>query len=176
MKTNENEVVYKILLLGDTNVGKTGFLSYYLNGYFPSNFLQTIGINSYSKYIQMDDGKKVKLNLYDTAGSRRFLPLTFTHYNNSDAIILIYDITKKTSFDILYDLIGYIKKNFPKKNPLFLVGNKKDDEEHRVLTKEQGEKFAQKYGLMFTECSAKTGENIDFIFNQILFYLTYLNF
>ena len=176
MNNYENVVVYKILLLGGSYVGKTGFLSRYINGYFSSHILQTIGISPSTKYIQMNDYKRVKLNIFDTSGGERFRFLPIRHYNSSDAIILFYDITEKKSFDILFDLIKDIKKEFPKNNPIFLVGNKKDDEEHRVITKKQGELFAKEYGLMFTECSAKTGENVDFIFNQILLNLNYLKF
>ena len=170
----ENKILYKILLLGEDFIGKTCWLIHYTDGIFPKNCLSTIGVDFKIKFLKFKDKNTVKLQIWDTPGQERFYGITRNYYKYSNAIILIYDITNKASFDKLKFFIEDVKKgqgdNFIK-IPIFLVGNKMDAEERRVITKEQGEKFAKEHGCLFSESSAKTGENIDYIFDKLVLTL-----
>ena len=113
----------------------------------------------------MEDGKKVKLQIWDTAGQHRFQNIIASYYKGSKGIIIFYDITYRESFKDLKS-----QKNVPKtESPsIFLVGNKNDLEKERKITTEEGEQFAKKYGLTFFESSAKTGKNVDLIFIELV--------
>ena len=118
----------------------------------------------------MEDGKKVKLQIWDTAGQHRFQNIIASYYKGSKGIIIFYDITYRESFKDLKSWLYEIEKNVPKtESPsIFLVGNKNDLEKERKITTEEGEQFAKKYGLTFFESSAKTGKNVDLIFIELV--------
>ena len=98
----------------------------------------------------------------------RFRSITKNYYKGAHGIILIYDITNKKSFENVRTWINQIKEEVSEKVSIILVGNKIDDEEHRVVATEDGEKIAKELGLMFFECSAKSGVNIDSTFNELV--------
>ena len=164
----KNEVLYKILLLGDSSVGKTCFLMRYTDNTFQEIHMSTIGLDYKLKNVQLDDGKMVKIQIWDTAGQDRFRSITKNYYKGAHGIILIYDITNKKSFENVRNWINQIKEEVSEKVSIILVGNKIDDEEHRVVLTEDGEKIAKELGLMFFECSAKSGVNIDSTFNELV--------
>ena len=164
----KKEFLYKILLLGDSSVGKTCFLMRYTDNTFQEIHMSTIGLDYKLKNVQLDDGKMVKIQIWDTAGQDRFRSITKNYYKGAHGIILIYDITNKKSFENVRTWINQIKEEVSEKVSIILVGNKIDDEEHRVVATEDGEKIAKELGLMFFECSAKTGENIEHAFNELV--------
>ena len=164
----KKEVLYKILLLGDSSVGKTCFLMRYTDNTFQEIHMSTIGLDYKLKNVQLDDGKLVKIQIWDTAGQDRFRSITKNYYKGAHGIILIYDITNKKSFENVRTWINQIKEEVSEKVSIILVGNKIDDEEHRVVATEDGEKIAKELGLMFFECSAKSGVNIDSTFNELV--------
>ena len=164
----KKEVLYKILLLGDSSVGKTCFLMRYTDNTFQEIHMSTIGLDYKLKNVQLDDGKMVKIQIWDTAGQDRFRSITKNYYKGAHGIILIYDITNKKSFENVRTWINQIKEEVSEKVSIILVGNKIDDEEHRVVATEDGEKIAKELGLMFFECSAKSGVNIDSTFNELV--------
>ena len=164
----KKEVLYKILLLGDSSVGKTCFLMRYTDNTFQEIHMSTIGLDYKLKNVQLDDGKIVKIQIWDTAGQDRFRSITKNYYKGAHGIILIYDITNKKSFENVRNWINQIKEEVSEKVSIILVGNKIDDEEHRVVLTEDGEKIAKELGLMFFECSAKSGVNIDSTFNELV--------
>ncbi len=164
----KKEVLYKILLLGDSSVGKTCFLMRYTDNTFQEIHMSTIGLDYKLKNVQLDDGKMVKIQIWDTAGQDRFRSITKNYYKGAHGIILIYDITNKKSFENVRNWINQIKEEVSEKVSIILVGNKIDDEEHRVVATEDGEKIAKELGLMFFECSAKSGVNIDSTFNELV--------
>ena len=164
----KKEVLYKILLLGDSSVGKTCFLMRYTDNTFQEIHMSTIGLDYKLKNVQLDDGKMVKIQIWDTAGQDRFRSITKNYYKGAHGIILIYDITNKKSFENVRTWINQIKEEVSEKVSIILVGNKIDDEEHRVVLTEDGEKIAKELGLMFFECSAKSGVNIDSTFNELV--------
>ena len=164
----KKEVLYKILLLGDSSVGNTCFLMRYTDNTFQEIHMSTIGLDYKLKNVQLDDGKMVKIQIWDTAGQDRFRSITKNYYKGAHGIILIYDITNKKSFENVRTWINQIKEEVSEKVSIILVGNKIDDEEHRVVATEDGEKIAKELGLMFFECSAKSGVNIDSTFNELV--------
>jgi len=164
----KKEFLYKILLLGDSSVGKTCFLMRYTDNTFQEIHMSTIGLDYKLKNVQLDDGKMVKIQIWDTAGQDRFRSITKNYYKGAHGIILIYDITNQKTFENVKNWINQIKEEVSNKVTIILVGNKIDDEDHRVVSTEQGEKMANDFGLMFFECSAKSGVNIDSTFNELV--------
>ena len=161
----------KIILLGATNIGKTCILNRYKDGYYTPSFSWTNGVEYYSlKVIEMKDGKKVRLFIMDTQGYYVIHrpSLFFGYYKTVHGIIFVYDVTNKNSFKDLIGLINYLKKEISMELPIYLVGNKIDCKEKREVLKEEGEELAKCHGFMFNECSAKTGENVDFLFNKLV--------
>ena len=165
----EYDYLYKILLIGDASSGKSSFLIQYTENILDDGFVPTIGIDFKSKTLQMEDGKKVKLQIWDTAGQERFKNITASYYRGANGIILIYSINERESFDNLTSRLIEINKQYIQNKipPILLVGNQVE-EKKRLVTKEEGEAFADKFGLMFSECNSKTGENVNSIFNKLV--------
>ncbi len=164
----QKEFIYKILLLGDSSVGKTCFLMRYIDNTFQDIHMSTIGLDYKLKNVQLENGKMVKIQLWDTAGQDRFRSITKNYYKGAHGIILIYDITENKTFENVKNWMNQIKEEVSDKVTIVLVGNKIDVEEHRKVKTEQGESMAKDFGIMFFECSAKTGENINGIFNSLV--------
>ena len=164
----EKEFLYKILLLGDSSVGKTCFLMRYTENTFQEIHMSTIGLDYKLKNVQLDDGKMVKIQIWDTAGQDRFRSITKNYYKGAHGIILLYSVTDRKTFDNVKNWISQIKEEVSEKVTIILVGNKIDDEEHRVVKYEEGEKMGNEFGLKFFECSAKTGDNVDPIFEELI--------
>ena len=172
MMAEEINHEYKILLLSCTSAtGKTCILNRFVANIFQYNLLATAGIKWEKKIIKLDNGKKVTLQIWDTnyvaSTTERFRGLYLNYSKGADGIILIYNITNRYSFENLDDCFNDIIYCYSKYIPIFLVGNKIDLEDSRDITFAEGEEFSKKHGLMFCECSAMTGENIDFIFNKL---------
>ena len=164
---SKNYIEWKILLVGDGPTGKTSILFRYLEGiYEDQKNVTTIGIDSQLKSIKLNNGKTLRLKFIDTPGQERARSLVKNFYKKSDIIILIYDVTDKKSFESIQQFYEQIK-NETSEEHIILLGNK-IDKEGRQVTKEQGEKLAKELGMIFFECSAKTGENINDIFNKII--------
>ena len=164
---DKNEFRRKILVLGDTLVGKTKILMRYVDGKYNDLNRATIGVDFKTKNVKTRDGKSIKLKIWDTNGVERFRDIIKPCYKGTDGIILIYDVTNINSFNNLKNWLKDIKLNVYHNTPIIVVGNKNDNEKYRRVTKEQGKNFSEKNGLIFSECSAKTGENIDYIFNEL---------
>ena len=165
---SKKEFLYKILILGDSSVGKTCFLTRYADNTFQEVHMSTIGIDYKLKNVKMEDGKIVKLQIWDTAGQDRFRSITKNYYKGANGIVVIFSVTDKRTFGNVKSWIHQIKAEVDEKVTIILVGNKIDDEENREVTKEEGEETARNFGLDFFECSAKTGENINSTFNELV--------
>ncbi len=140
----------------------------YIDNTFQEIHMSTIGLDYKIKNIELDGGKTAKIQIWDTAGQDRFRAITKNYYKGAHGIVLLYDITNQKTFDNVKNWINQIKEEVTDKVCIILVGNKIDAEEKRVVTTEQGEKMGQDFGLMFFECSAKTGENITLAFDEII--------
>ena len=164
----QKELLYKILLLGDSSVGKTCFLMRYSDNTFQEIHMSTIGLDYKLKNVQLDDGKIVKIQIWDTAGQDRFRSITKNYYKGAHGIILIYDVTSRKTFENVKNWVSQIKEEVSDKVIIILVGNKIDDESNRKVSKEEGKKMAKDCGLDFFETSAKSGLNIDSTFNELV--------
>ena len=164
----KKEAKYKILILGDTQVGKSCFLTRYADNSFQDEYLSTIGMDYKIKNYQAEDGSTIKLYIWDTAGQDRFRSITRNYYKGADGIILIYDITKKDTFENVRNWINNIKDEAPDRVVLILVGNKVDDERNRVVPKSEGEEIAKEFNLPFFECSAKSDINVTPVFDTLI--------
>ena len=146
---------YKILLLSCTSAtGKTCILNRFVENRYEGNFLATIWIDFKKKIIKLDNGKKVKLQIWDTNSMEKFRAINRIYLKGADGIILIYDITNRDSFERLDYCFNDIIYCYSKYIPIFLVGNKMDYENRREITFAEGEVFSKKHGLIFCECSA----------------------
>ena len=161
------ECVYKILLLGDSMVGKTCFLLKYTDKSFQEIHMSTIGLDYRLKTLTLKNRKTVKLQIWDTAGQDRFRSITKNYYKKANGIILIYDVTNKKSYKNISVWINQIKEEADPNVVIYLAGNKIDMEEERKIKTEEGEKLAEEYNFPFKETSAKEDININETFEDI---------
>ena len=162
----EFEQTYKILLLGDSSVGKTCFIKRYIDGTFQDAYLSTIGIEKKNKTVTLKSGKKVKIQIWDTAGQERFRTLVKSYYKGAHGVLLIYDVTSKSTFDNIKKWISQIKDEASSKIRIVLIANKIDSDE-RVVKTEEGEQLANSYNLDLFEASAKDNINVTEAFQDI---------
>lgn len=160
------DYLFKLLLIGDSGVGKTCVLFRFSDDAFNSTFISTIGIDFKIRTIDLDD-KKIKLQIWDTAGQERFRTITTAYYRGAMGIMLVYDITNEKSFDNIKTWIKNIEQHASDAVEKMLLGNKCDMEDKRVITKEQGEKFAAEAQIAFMETSAKADINVEAAFLKI---------
>ncbi|CDQ76950.1 unnamed protein product [Oncorhynchus mykiss] len=158
------DIAFKVMLLGDSAVGKTCVLVRFKDGAFlGGNFIATVGIDFRNKVVTVDNAK-VKLQIWDTAGQERFRSVTHAYYRDAQALLLLYDITSKSSFDNIRAWLTEIHEYAQKDVVIMLLGNKTDMAGERVIKREEGEKLAKEYGVPFMETSAKTGVNVELAF------------
>ena len=155
-----SEFLFKILLLGDSGVGKSSIILRYIENNFSQNLMNSIGVDFKLKNIEVK-GKKVKLQVWDTAGEERFRTITTSYYKGAQAIIVVFDITDRDSFEHVKNWMADVDK-FAKEGVLrILCGNKCDLEHQRKISKEEGKELASKYGIQYIETSAKDTTNIE---------------
>ena len=165
--TKEVEFVFKILLLGDSEVGKSCFLMRYSDNVFVENYITTIGLDYKLKNVKLDSGKTIKVQLWDTAGQDKYRTIAKNYFKGSHGILLLYDVTKQSSFQNIRDWIQDIREEVSQKAIIFLIGNKIDLVDKRKISKEKGIELAEEYKLPFFEASAKSGENVDEVFKAL---------
>ena len=167
-KKNPETPKYKLIFLGDQNVGKSSILNRFLNDTFIEEYQATIGLDFQSKNVQIDN-QDIHLLLYDTAGQEKFRSLIPMYTRDADIILLVYDITNKESFvNLSLWLKDLTNINFDEAI-ICIVANKIDLNEKRVVNLEEGEKFAEEHDFIFQEISAKTGEGFSELFYKNLF-------
>ena len=172
---SKKEAKYKILILGDSKVGKSCFLTRYADKTYQEDYLSTIGMDYKIKNYELENGNIIRLYIWDTAGQDRFRSITSNYYKGADGIILIYDITKQETFNNVRNWITSIKEEAPAKVVLILVGNKVDDEKNRAVQQSEGEKIADEYNLPFLECSAKSDINVTETFDVLIKKIVEIN-
>ena len=154
-----DEIKLKILILGDSAVGKTTLLLKYVDGYFPTIYVATIGVEYKIKKINLN-GININLQIWDTAGQERFKGITKNFLKGADGIIYTYDITNKTSFDNLKNWILTAEESISDFKTI-IIGNKTDLEEKRKVSTEVAQKYCQKQNIKGFEVSAKNGSNVN---------------
>ena len=159
---------YKLIFLGDQNVGKSCILNRFMNDVFIEEYQATIGLDFQSKNVQIDN-QDIHLLLYDTAGQEKFRSLIPMYTRDANIILLVYDISSKETFEHLPDWLKDLN-NINKNDVIFaLVGNKNDLADNRQITFEEGEKYAKENDFIFQEVSAKTGDGFSELFYKNLF-------
>ena len=167
-KNQKKEPLYKILLLGDWSVGKTCLIMRYTENTFTEIHLTTVGLDYKLKNFKFDDGKTIKVQIWDTAGQERYKTITKSYIKGANGIILVYDITKKKTFEGIKNWVKQIKESVSQRVCVALVGNKVDKEEEREIPKEEGEKLGSELNYPFYESSAKEGININECFDTLI--------
>ncbi|BAT79251.1 hypothetical protein LR48_Vigan04g140500 [Vigna angularis] len=164
----EFEYLFKLLMIGDSGVGKSSLLLSFTSDSF-EDLSPTIGVDFKVKYLNIE-GKRLKLAIWDTAGQERFRTLTSSYYRGAQGIIMVYDVTRRESFTNLAEIwskeIELYSTNL--ECIKMLVGNKVDKEGDRVVTKKEAVDFARECGCLFIECSAKTRVNVQQCFEELV--------
>jgi len=157
--------LYRVLLIGDSAVGKSALLLRFTDGVFEDNFIATIGIDFKTKIIIID-GKKIKIQIWDTAGQERFRTITTAYYRTAQAVLMTYDVTSQISFESLGHWAEQISLHSSENVVRFLVGNKIDLKNRGVQQKDVQE-LATKLGIPVFETSAKTGAGVEELFEAL---------
>ncbi|XP_065430690.1 ras-related protein Rab-13 isoform X1 [Chrysemys picta bellii] len=164
--------LFKLLLIGDSGVGKTCLIIRFAEDNFTSTYISTIGIDFKIRTVEIE-GKKIKLQVWDTAGQERFKTITTAYYRGAMGIILVYDITDEKSFENIQNWMKSIKEicsllqNASAGVERLLLGNKCDMETKRKVQRESAEKLAKEHGIRFFETSAKSSVNVEEAFNTL---------
>ena len=157
----------KLLTLGDTSVGKSSFIIKFIDDKFSYNYIATMGLDFKQKIIELDNGELVKLRIFDTAGQERFKSISINFIKKADGILLLYDITNRSSFESVNKWIESIREVADEKISIILIGNKCDLEKERKISKDEGEAKSAEFNLPFFETSCKEGINIKEVFLKI---------
>ena len=166
-KNNKITYKFKIILLGCISVGKTAILERYITNKFNDAYQCSMKCEFKTKCVNINNSAQAKLEIWDTVGDEKFRSITKQFYHNADGILLVYDITSRTSFDSLVSWAKEIRDNAPADSVLYLVGNKSDLIKERVISCQEGTNKAEELGMLFIEVSAKEGDNIHMMFGNI---------
>ena len=167
MEDESYEIMVKVVLVGDSGVGKTNIMSKYLKNQFREDSKATVGVEFGSKQFSVE-GHQIKAQIWDTAGQERYKAITSAYYKGAKGAFIVYDITRKNTFETVNKWASDITAAADKKITLILIGNKNDLEDQRQVTKEVGEEKAKELGLAFMETSACSGENLDKAFQMMI--------
>ncbi|XP_028989231.1 ras-related protein Rab-26-like [Betta splendens] len=161
------DLSFKVMLVGDSGVGKTCLLVRFKDGAFlAGSFISTVGIDFRNKVMSID-AVKVKLQIWDTAGQERFRSVTHAYYRDAHALLLLYDVTNKASFDNIRAWLTEVHEYAQQDVVVMLLGNKADSTHNRLVKREEGEKLAKEFGVPFMETSAKSGLNVELAFTAV---------
>ncbi len=145
MSEDDYDMIFKVVLIGDSGVGKTNLLSRYLKNEFSFDSKTTVGVEFGAKRMVIDD-VKVKVQIWDTAGQERFRSITNAYYKGAKGALLVYDVTRRDTFDNINKWVPELKQSGDKDVTIILVGNKTDLESDRQISTEEGGKKAELYG------------------------------
>ena len=159
------DYLLKYIIIGDAAVGKSNLLLRFSQDDFKSEYQLTIGVEFGAKNLDIDN-KKYRLQIWDTAGQENYRSITRAYYKNSVCAILVYDITNRDSFEHISSWVEDCLAQSPKTVFMVLVGNKSDLSEKRKVSIEEGQQMAKNNNMIFFEASAKTGDNVDKIFEE----------
>lgn len=160
---------HKVIFIGDPSVGKTSIITRFLYGAFDTHYQATVGIDFVSKVVPVGSERSVKLQLWDTAGQERFQSLIPSYLRDTAACVVVYDVTSRKSFDSVKKWVDVVRKERGEESGvvMFLVANKKDLNDMREVTTEEGQALADKMPMTFCELSAKSGSGVSELFQSI---------
>ncbi|XP_015769261.1 PREDICTED: ras-related protein Rab-35-like [Acropora digitifera] len=165
MAAKDYDHLFKLLIIGDSGVGKSSLLLRFADNTFSGNYITTIGVDFKIRKINVD-GEMVKLQIWDTAGQERFRTITSTYYRGTHGVIVVYDVTSADTFVNVKRWLHEIDQNCDDVLRI-LVGNKDDDPERKVVERDDAKKFAEQMGIQVFETSAKDNKNVEEVFNTI---------
>ena len=151
--------LFRYIIVGDMAVGKSCLLLQFTDNKFRHQHELTIGVEFGGKTIQVN-GKNIKIQIWDTAGQEAFQAITRTYYKGATGALVVYDITRRDTFNHVTKWLDEVRANALKEIQIILIGNKKDLEDKRQVQTEEGQALADKNGLLFLETSAKTAVNV----------------
>ena len=160
------DMLFKVLLVGNTSVGKSSLFLRFVDKIWNDAFVPTIGVDFKIKTLNINN-KNIKLQIWDTAGQERFRTIISSYYRGAHGILLIFDLTETESFESLKNWLIEIEKNTNKNVIKLLIGNKCDLDEKRVISFDKGKDFAEQYNMKYIETSAKTDLNVTEAFGLI---------
>ena len=164
------DFLIKLLLIGDSAVGKSAILTRFADDSFTQSFISTVGIDFKIRHMTVD-GKRMKLQIWDTAGQERFKTITTAYYRGAMGILLVYDVTNETTFANINTWMSAIRQHASDSVNKVLLGNKADTSgplvQKRAVTTARGQALAEQHGILFFETSAKNGINIEEAFSTI---------
>jgi len=159
-KQRDYDYLFKLVLIGDSGVGKSCLLLRFADDAFTESYISTIGVDFRFRTLKIDQ-KTVKLQIWDTAGQERFRTITSAYYRGADGIIMVFDVTNMESFDHVNDWLKEVNRYAAEGTVKLLVGNKSDRTADKVVTEAQAKEFADELGIPFIETSAKSSKNVE---------------
>ena len=155
-----HQYLFKYIIIGDSGVGKSCLLLQFTDKRFEASHDLTIGVEFGARMVTIE-GKPVKLQVWDTAGQESFRSITRSYYRGAAGALLVYDVTRRETFEHLQTWLDDCKENSNMNLSILLIGNKTDLADKREVPEDEGRRFAEKNGLLFIETSAKTALNVD---------------
>lgn len=162
--------LYKIVLVGDSGVGKSNLLTRFTNDEFTLESKSTIGVEFATRSLILDE-KIIKAQIWDTAGQERYRTITYAYYRGAYGALLVYDITKRNTFLNIEHWLNDLKTHATQDISIILIGNKSDLKHLRTVTFEEGKELAEKYSLFFIETSALDNINVELAFSQLIYHI-----
>lgn len=163
---SEYDYLFKLLLIGDSGVGKSCLLLRFADNSYLDSYISTIGVDFKIRTVEQD-GKTIKLQIWDTAGQERFRTITSSYYRGAHGIIVVYDVTDQESFNNVKTWLNEIDRYASESVNKLLVGNKCDLTANKVVSSETGKAFADEIGIPFLETSAKNSINVEQAFMKM---------
>ena len=167
MGDNEYDYLFKVVLIGDSGVGKSNLLSRFTRNEFSLDSKSTIGVEFATKSI-VAEGKTIKAQIWDTAGQERYRAITSAYYRGAVGALLVYDISKHVTFENVERWLKELRDHAESNIVVMLVGNKSDLKDQRAVETEEAMAFAEQHNLAFIETSALDASGVDIAFQNIL--------
>ena len=164
---NSYDMIFKIVLIGDSSVGKTNILSKYISDEYDPDTQATIGVELSTKNYTFDNNE-VKVQIWDTAGQEKYRSITSSYYKGAHGCLLVYDITRKVTFENIDKWLAEIKLSSNNEINMVLIGNKCDLEDKREVSIEEAQNKAKLLNMAFMETSALNGTNVEKAFNELV--------
>jgi len=159
----EYDYLFKLLIIGDSGVGKSCLLLRFADDTFMESYISTIGVDFKIRTVEIQ-GKVVKLQIWDTAGQERFRTITSSYYRGAHGIVVVYDITDRESFNNVRQWLQEVDRYASENVSKLLVGNKSDMDNKREVPYESAKEYADQLGMTFIEASAKSSKNVEQVF------------